>query len=93
MSVDRDLDIEAEYIMVRPRCGLHDVDLQDIGSGFRMSRSTDRGWYESDLSEFGCPRVGRFLEGLITDKAADNMIEQDNGSWYLDVQIMTRSPQ
>ncbi len=85
MSVDRDLDIDAEYVLVQPRCGLHDVPLVIIGGDPKLTRDMDHDtgevWWDVDLSEFGCPE----FRLIITDE----QIEADNNSWYLKLQIMT----
>ncbi len=101
MSVDRDMDVEAEYVLVRPRCGLHDVDLENIGSGMRMSLEDldpeDGTWYGTDTSELGCPVLGEELKRhervtVVHARQVDNLMDKDSESHYFQVQIMIREP-
>ncbi len=104
MSVDNVMDFDATSVSITPKCGLHNVVLDHIGSRptlYPESETDEDGgvteWFV-DLSEFGCPEAGKFInnmeqrlpQGGLTEAAIDKFIETDNESWYMAVQLEVR---
>ncbi len=85
---------DATLVSITPMCGLHSTQLEVSGRPTLTSEpNTDEdgsivGWFV-DLSEFACPVVGRVIDVLITDQSIDNVMDQDNESWYMEVQLWT----
>ena len=98
MSVDTTMDVDAKQVLVRPRCGLHDRDLELIGGTPHLYKEVDfeepgNQWWV-DLSEFGGPFIGSLLGDddytAVHQRQIDNLITKDNESWYMAVQLEVR---
>ncbi len=106
MSVDNTMDVDAKQVLVRPRCGLHDRDLELIGSRPVLYKEADfeepgNQWWV-DLSEFACPSLSEDLRRhemvtvslgsiRIHARQVDDLIIKDNESWYMAVQLEVRT--